>query len=237
MIKIHTYNEKDKFVHNKKYYLNEEYFNNIDTENKAYILGFLSSDGCVDKSTNNIKISLKNEESEIILLNKIIQELNFTGNYKIVKNNKYIELTITSFRLKDRLLSIGIIPNKTVNLDLKKVVDNIPKCFYKDFLRGYFDGDGCISISQQKYKNSIYNVPTFHIIALTKNIKTLVSLFNANFNFTISKEKRSKIDMSYIKVCSKNKIKFIYDFMYSENDYMYLKRKKDIFKKYLNIIS
>lgn len=232
MIKI--IDNRDKFVLNKKYYVDEQYFCKINTRNKAYILGLIAADGGLSKTTNTIRIVLKNSPSEEEILQNIIKDMKFTGTYSYIKNNQSLELTITSFRLKDQLIALGIVPNKTLYLDLQKVIDNVPNEFKPDFLRGYFDGDGCISISQQKYKNSIYNIPTFHITVLTKNVEALISLFNTDFKFTISKEKRTECDISYVKACARYKIKFIYDLMYTD-DCICLKRKRDIFEDYLNI--
>lgn len=101
-----------------------------------------------------------------------------------------------------------------------------------DFLRGYFDGDGCISISNQKYKNKIYNIPNFNITLPTKNIDTLIKAFNPCFNFTISEEKMSKGKISYIRASARKKIEFIFNKMYYDNC-LCLSRKKDVFVKYL----
>lgn len=76
---------KDKYVVNRKYNFNEHFFKNINSNEKAYILGLIASDGNIDSVNNNITICLKNEESEVELLNKISKIIEYDGNLKYKK--------------------------------------------------------------------------------------------------------------------------------------------------------
>lgn len=133
----------------RKYKLNETYFDSIDTPNKAYILGFLYADGNVYPDKQTIFMSLQEDDYEI--LEKIRIEigsekpLGFIDNTNNHRNgfnykNAYI-LKMYSKHMCDSLINIGMIPNKSLKLEYP----NIPKELNRHFIRGYFDGDGCIT--------------------------------------------------------------------------------------------
>ena len=77
----------------RKYSLNEDYFENINSNNKAYILGFIYADGSIYGNYLSIRVSAKDVE----ILNYIKFELGYGGNIRdyIIKNNNYVELTIS----------------------------------------------------------------------------------------------------------------------------------------------
>jgi hypothetical protein len=145
----------------KKYHYNEDYFENIDTQAKAYFLGFVFADGgiyirkrsdfWIEKS---FTINLAEEDKYILEFFK--NELGYKGplyfregkefispinNQKYKRKNQYA-LSISSTRFVDHLINLGL-GNKKTYMDLK--IPSIPKELIKDFIRGYFDGDGCFS--------------------------------------------------------------------------------------------
>lgn len=61
-------------LRNKNQPDNENYFSDIDSENKAYVLGFISADGCVQPESKKIKIDLNDDDEKNILV-KIQQEI------------------------------------------------------------------------------------------------------------------------------------------------------------------
>lgn len=145
-----------KFELNKPrrvYELNENYFENINSQNKAYILGFIMADGCICKSTNDKKeadrliIQISHKDRNI--LDFIQKELN--SNYKIrdfiptttFANNMMSTLTINSTKLCRDLVALGVVPNKTG----KEQIPNIRSNLKRHFIRGFLDGDGWITKS------------------------------------------------------------------------------------------
>lgn len=130
----------------RKYTLNENYFDNINTPNKAYILGLLFADGCNYMNTNSITICLQERDKSI--LDKINIEI---GSNRFLyfrelslKNSNWqntYTLTIVNKHMSSRLNELGMIPRKSLKLTFPSYLseDLIPH-----FIRGYFDGDGCI---------------------------------------------------------------------------------------------
>lgn len=132
----------------RKYKLDENYFDIIDTPNKAYILGLFFADGCNFPPKRTVFISL--QESDKDLLEKIRNEIHSECPLKFVDqskreangytyNNMYT-LNMYSAHMCSALEKLGAVKNKSLILEYP----NIPPELQSHFLRGYFDGDGSI---------------------------------------------------------------------------------------------
>lgn len=149
IIKEHGVHVRTPDQHARKYTLDHHYFDNIDTENKAYILGLLYADGCIQPERNFVTISL--QESDVEVLRGLQSELKtdkplsylelskkkstFRNQYMFCLNSKYMAPV---------LVSKGLVPNKDFKLQFP-TSDIVPNEFIPDFLRGYMDGDGSIA--------------------------------------------------------------------------------------------
>lgn len=121
--------------------VDHNYFDNIDTNEKAWLLGFLAADGAIAEKRNSIKIGLSSIDREI--LEKIQKEIKSERqilDYETNKGFQISELVWSSGNHKTQLAKYGIIPRKTYkamrlpDLDLEKQLS---------FILGYYDGDGC----------------------------------------------------------------------------------------------
>lgn len=144
----------------RKYHFNEDFFKNIDSEEKAYFLGLLYADGTVGSKTNNIEITLQERDSAILDTFKKCINLEKSIYVQSKDSRIYHRLSITSSKFKHDLIKHGCIPNKTFKVTLP-VID---KSLYRHFIRGCFDGDGCISIGK---KSIMFNI-TGHIDLLSE---------------------------------------------------------------------
>lgn len=160
--------DQKRFV--RKYSLDENYFDVIDTPNKAYILGLLYADGSNCSSKSTITISLQEEDKE--LLEKIRMELNsekpleyldysnkHSGGYHY--KNQY-RLLFFSSHLCEQLNDKGMVPNKSLILTVPTLRNDL----YSHFVRGYFDGDGsfCFRYTQDnkaRYLTTITSTQSF----------------------------------------------------------------------------
>ncbi len=123
------------------------YFKDIDTESKSYILGFLCADGSIYEKTNKISFCINTKDK--IILEYVRKELNL--NHKISdrivydkrtnKSYKQTTLQFSSKQIKNDLCNMGVCHDKSIILKFPKIPSNhIPH-----FIRGYFDGDGSIT--------------------------------------------------------------------------------------------
>lgn len=127
--------------------LNSDYFDSIDTEEKAYWLGLLYADGSIHKDGSQVTLSLQFSDYELVQkFASIFQSKIFDYDIPDKRTGKsYRRATTTVFckYLGLQLISKGIFINKS-NIDDFKVLDQTPESLYRHFVRGFFDGDGYI---------------------------------------------------------------------------------------------
>ena len=140
----------------RQYKINETYFDKIDTPNKAYILGFLYADG---GNTSNYErkrycITVTLQETDAQIVYDIKNEIGYEAPIKFREYNgcKTATLDICNKHMVLRLHELGVIPNKTLTLKFP-VWLNEDLCSH--FIRGYFDGDGCITHNSKKVSPQI----------------------------------------------------------------------------------
>lgn len=124
--------------------MNQYFFDNIDSEEKAYWLGFLYADGYVGDKTNNIELSLKT--SDISHLQKFLVALDFQ-NKQLFQDNVRCRLTFRNKHMHNALIDKGCIPQKSLKLHFP-TTEQVPKYLMSHFIRGYVDGDGSVMIGQ-----------------------------------------------------------------------------------------
>lgn len=141
--------------------LNEDYFETIDTEEKAYLLGFITADGCViyrkDRKTKSGVFSIQLAIKDVEIINKIKDVLHSNSKISYDKRDKKeaYGIKISSTKLVDDLGKYGVVPNKTYVM--KKIyTDFEDKELLRHYLRGLLDGNGCISHSTNKNNWYIY---------------------------------------------------------------------------------
>lgn len=138
--------------------VSHNYFEKIDNENKAYILGFILADGCIQiepKKRNGVVYSYSkrlcfcNSIDDYEILNKIRQEISPQAKLKTLSNKKgainrkrQISLRISSSLLIDDLIKLDIKPRKTWDTNFIFDFTKIPNDLLHHFVRGFFDGDG-----------------------------------------------------------------------------------------------
>ena len=132
----------------RTYSLDENVFAVIDTEEKAYWLGFLYADGYVSDAKNDKEIGLA--EKDVAHLEKA--KLFFNTDRPLHKKTKrmnekeYVgyKLTITSQKLKKDLIDKGCVNKKSLILKFP-TKEQVPEALLPHFVRGYFDGDGSVT--------------------------------------------------------------------------------------------
>lgn len=215
----------------RKYPLDEHFFDIIDTEEKAYFLGFMFADGFVSVKHNNFLVGVEIHKRDIEILKKFKKALKSKSPLYFNHFRNSVRLRVYSKTLVRQLILKGCVPNKSLVLKFP-CKSLMSKRLLHHFMRGYFDGDGSFRIHQEKQHPSrrlqvnfsIYSSEKFCIEYQNK----LCSMI------TINKTKLYKRDgISEMVYCGKNNIKKIYNFLY-EGANLFLFRKKKRFEKYLN---
>lgn len=124
--------------------LKEDFFENIDSEEKAYFLGLLITDGTVSPSNPLIRLALTETDVQILKdFQKVIQhdgKLSFSkGNGK---TKPHYVINICSKQMKEDLSKYGVIPQKTELMT--SLYKEVEESLLPHYLRGLIDGDGYI---------------------------------------------------------------------------------------------
>lgn len=211
-----------------KYKVNDKYFDKIDNEWKAYWLGFLYADGANiinrDKKKKDflLKLGLNYNDrdhiekfKESIQSDSVIKDRFSNLNGKKYKNSS---ISVCNKNICEHLEILGCVPNKSLILKFPNE-NQVPKKLIRHFIRGYFDGDGCIHINLDK-KNTILNfLGTYDFLyKLEKELKNELNLREKNIN---KLKDRRIYSLSYGSVYE---IEKIYKYLYTDCN-IYLDRK------------
>ena len=212
------------------------YFDDIDTEEKAYWLGFLTADGWVSKSkkTNAGVTGIELQYGDINHLKKFNKSI--CGNYQITdrwkscsistkdtnKKNHMCCIRIFSSIMYNSLIEIGFSNDKSYDFH----IPDLPHDLIRHYIRGYFDGDGCFCYTNKSFRvnfitasHSLYK--DLLDILRTLSIDTSDQIFTNEYETTIYRPEICKFN---------DKIKFL-DWIYQDCS-IYLDRK---YKKYLKV--
>ena len=200
-------------------------FQNIDTSEKAYWLGFIYADGYVDKYGLSIALSEKDKAH----LYKFSQFMQCYEDYiyeKITKNRdkeyKSYRIDLYNSTLALDLKNLGLYSNKSLTITFPNETI-LPKQYIYDFIRGYFDGDGCIMTSEtSKHKLQISIIGSKPFIESLKNFIPNGSI--------IKRKTKSAENIYYFNIKIVSSI-WLCNKMYA-NAKIYLDRKKELWDNY-----
>lgn len=215
-----------------KYKYNETFFNEIDSEEKAYFLGLLLADGSI--YNNKLTLSLSGEDKYMV---DIFGKLLSIGEYPIYEytpNNSRLSarrITISNKNICDSLDRYAQWDNKSKNLGHPM---NIHEPYIHHIIRGYFDGDGHINYwwykqSKKSDKGAGGMKYNFSITSTFLFCEWLMMIFlSIGVNSYIIKNKGNS---HTLLVSGGKQIQKVLDYMYGSAT-IYLERKH---KKYIEI--
>lgn len=222
VLKLRDVRLLDYGEHSKIYTLNEHYFDVIDTDNKAYVLGLLYADGC--NTETSITLSLKSCDKHI--LESINNELSSNRPLKFLpysqQNSNWSDqyrLTITNKYMAMQLSKLGMVKNKSLILTFPEWIDDdlIPS-----FVRGYMDGDG--SIERNECRVNLISTEQFCVKVaeiLNKKLGIHCGVYKCR--------KNSKTTTRMMQIAGRNQVKKFLDYIYQDAE-LFLKRKYEIYR-------
>jgi hypothetical protein len=229
-----TIKRKDEnYIKKHKYFFDENFFEKIDNEEKAYFLGFIFADGCVtnDSKKYRNRVTLKLHTKDTHILDSFIKSIN--GEMSVWKHGQreMAEVSFSSKKTVNDLINLGVIPNKTFTLQYPTIIETLEK----HFLRGYFDGDGCIRINKDKRDNSKrgdLRIVSGSLDMLNKINERMNVLFGTNINKLYGPKDK---DYRYIGWAGMTDIEKIYHGFYDDS-ILFLNRKRIIFDEVIETI-
>lgn len=210
----------------KRYVEDFKYFDTIDTYNKAYLLGFICADGWVT-NRNELGIAVSYKDKDLIYWFKEQLKTDKEPIIKEKNQHKSIWLVIQNEKATKVLNQYGIIPNKSLILNIENVINNakISNNLIPAFLLGYFDGDGGI------YKSQTNNTTQYNC-SITGTIETCTFFqeYFGGIGFMTKRHKDDKNNYTY-QIGGRNRVKEGLSKLYSVKDKLsfFYKRKYKIY--------
>ena len=196
----------------------EKIFDSIDNEEKAYWLGFIYADGYVSSRDNGFEISLSLKDLEH--LKKFAKFLKHDNNVKV--DSFRCRFSVTNKHLKTRLIELGVTPKKSLTIQFPNS-SQVPDYLIPHFIRGYFDGDGCILTKKTSVRK--LNVSLIGTKNMLENI-----IKHGNITTNILHVKVHSPEVFYISLGIK-KSKIFCDYIYKDSN-IFLDRKRENYEYY-----
>lgn len=225
----------DVKLNGQKYTYNDTFFESIDSEEKAYWLGFLYADGNVDNfAVNEIRVGVKSSDGDHV--NKFRQLIAPDLPYRI-KSTKLLgkehfsyNFTIANKKLVEDVIDKGCVPRKSLILTFPSLWQ-VPAHLHHHFIRGYFDGDGSIGcyLRKSKYRPGSKQVQ-WNLLGTFEFLDSIQSIFEQSiegYSRVSIKQKAGQLSF-HIQKTGINQINLIYRYLYKDAT-VYLERKYHVF--------
>lgn len=196
----------------RKYSINQDYFKTW-SHNMAYVLGLWFADGCI---YNGRIFDITLHKKDKYILKKIAEELDYKGNLYDYVDRQAARLNFSCKAIYQDLVALGGVENKSFVLTFPKVPDK----YLPDFIRGYFDGDGCIMRLKGNRVNSAFTCGSrVFLEKLLKILKEKAGIVGGSFDDSCYSLKFGKRDTFKLG-----------QFMYQNNPELFLERKRKKFE-------
>jgi intein-encoded DNA endonuclease-like protein len=216
-------------ISNRKHKIDQNIFEKIDNEYKAYFLGYLYADGAISFKRSTVSLTSKDEDVIKKFSYFIYGKLKYDNYVNPINDNIYYICNIYSRKLKSDLTKYGCTPKKSFTVDFNDQL--IDSNLLHHFIRGFFDGDGCICLANKSRP----------VIDFTSNIIFISSLklfIKKQLNIICNKIRTQKppkdIRTANVQITSFKKVKIILDYMYS-NSTIYMDRKYNLYLQFLGL--
>ena len=197
------------------------YFDKINTEEKAYWLGFLYADGSISSKEDKIELGLA--EKDLHHIEKFKQSLQLSNKICYRASTKSYRISFRSQSCKQDLINKGCIPKKSLILNFP-TEEQVPFYLLKHFIRGYFDGDGWFTNTPDCFQVGIIGTQDF----IQGFLNTVENINKTNKIFSVHRENGAK---RYIFGAYNDVLNFL-NWIYKDST-IYLDRK---YEAYLDFI-
>lgn len=215
----------------------ENYFETIDSEDKAYFLGLIMTDGCISttSSTEFVTVELKSNDSYI--LQKMLDCVGSTRKMTLDKRCDCMTATICGKKIVADLKKYGCEERSSLT---QKFPTSIPRETMKHFIRGLIDGDGSIGFYSVTKNGKVRPNHYKNIRMCSGNYQFLKDMMiymhdNLDLNLNYEVIQKEKENLYSFKYGNKHDLSIIIHWLYDDAT-IYLKRKKEICDKILNEI-
>jgi len=200
--------------------LNENFFESIDSEESGYWLGFIMADGSVGSYYgDSFRLDINLKQSDYKHLEKFHKCVNSMLEVRQLDKNSSCHSSHVSNKLCQDLMSLGCVPRKSLILKYPQIPSEIDK----HFIRGYFDGDGCITFDVKKSNIRLAIIGT----------KEMLTSIQKRLGINVKLYQRSSRNTYHLPISGNVQVRRILDFLYKDST-IYLDRKYNKYKEYCN---
>lgn len=211
----------------KKYTENIYHFDTIDSEEKAYWLGFLMADGCIRKYILQLSLGRIDRDHLQKFLNALHSDRNIYDYEQVFaeggKIHQMSRIRVNSVHIIRKLRSYGFEEQKS----MKEALPDLRPDLTRHFIRGYFDGDGCFTHGIRKRGGEYCSAKILGGKDFLKKIAKIINRNNISLNFRQKKDDLYEVSMSHNQA-----VEFL-NYIYQDAT-IYLERKFKKFQNYLN---
>lgn len=223
-----------------KYSVDENFFERWNPK-MAYVLGFIYADGNIlyDKFSRGSYLSVTSTDKDVIFKIKkwlnsdhSVQQKDGSG-YGSKNGKKAYLLRIGNVNLYNSLVKLGLRPNKSLTARMPEV----PGKYVKDFVRGYFDGDGCVYIYKSRGRQQEIILRKLSVIFTSGSkqfLEDLLKILKQKLNLRqyIVYSSHNSFQLRLATHDSVEMFKFLY---YKTADDLFFTRKFRIFCEYFSL--
>ena len=212
-----------------KYYENNNFFKKW-SRNMVYVFGLWFADGCIVEKNHSFSITLHKNDS--YLLQGILKVMKSNRPLYPQGNKNCTGIYFFSKRMVKDIIKLGGKYRKSLDC----CFPNIPKQYLPDFIRGVFDGDGCIYYdkSGEVYRSDICSGSKVFIDKMLEVLRKEISDFRGHISQSTSQCKLNnseKVSTVYYMYCGPNDTRRLGNFIYPKRTKLKMLRKYDLFQK------
>lgn len=203
-------------------------------KNQLTFLGLMLADG--NNYIGNSKrkyyaVSIALQERDVKILKKLQKELAPKHTLHKVKTKESqqdcYKLNVASKKLSNQLIKLGCTPRKSHTLEMPSIDSNLTH----HFIRGFFDGDGCIGFTERPRKTKEnYKVFKASFCGSVPFCDQLKKQLENNLNISVSEYLRSNKKTKEISINGNHQILALKRWMYHDAT-IFLIRKKEKFEE------
>ncbi len=213
--------------------VNKNFFKKWSNE-MAYVLGFFAADGYIThtkRGTNFWGIQITDKKLLYTIRNTIDSDHIISKRIRPDKKSTIYRLQIGSKEMVEDLSNLGFCARKSNNIN----IPNIPKKYIADFIRGYFDGDGNVWVGyvHKERKTPLYVMQVSFTSISKKFLISLQKVLHEKGLLGGSIITHKTKNYSRLSFVSKDSLK-IFKIMYNRETSLLLKRKKDVFERFIH---
>lgn len=202
----------------RKYTFNESFFSTW-SASMAYVLGYICADGCLTNDDCTVTIA-SNDIEHLLSISRILS-LNYPH---VCGRGKTKSLVLRSKKLYFDLVNLGLTQRKSLTLRFP----SIPHEYMTDFIRGDFDGDGCISITQKTGAPSV-SFASGSLSFITVLHEVLVNLGLSTRSIRLKKSNQSTHGAYVFSYQARRDILLFRELIYGNEPELFLPRKRKRF--------